>query len=79
MPDTVPSQDKIVFFRKLPLADIDMVKQYMGMALPGQLDHSFGNVNTFPLEPVPDQRIDEAAAAPAAYIEGKAASAARGQ
>ena len=54
-----------------------MVKRNMWMALPGQLDHPFGNVNAFHLEPVPGQRIDEAAAAPAAYIESKAARAAR--
>jgi hypothetical protein len=54
-----------------------MVKRNMWMALPGQLDHPFGNVNAFHLETVPGKRIDEAATAPAAYIESKAARAAR--
>ena len=54
-----------------------IVKRNMWMALPGQLDHPFGNVNPFHRKPVPGQRIDKAATAPAAYIESKTARAAR--
>ena len=75
MPDAVPGQHEIIFSWKIPIADILMVKQNMRMALPGQVDHPFGNVNAFHLEPVPGQHVDKAATAPAAYIESKAARA----
>jgi hypothetical protein len=65
MPDAVPGQHEIIFSWKIPIADILMMKQNMRMALPGQVDHPFGNVNPFHQKPVPGQHVDKAATAPA--------------
>jgi hypothetical protein len=77
MPDAVPGQHEIIFSWRISIADILVVKQNMRMALPGQVDHPFGNVNPFHQKPVQGQKVDKAPTALAAYIESKAARVAR--